>query len=99
MKRSSATNRTFSHDSELEAIRKGSFGLRPGDWLRTPFTAMRYLSLARRERAEVAKSAESFPLISDFSQGWGRYLHILVGIGSLAGVMMHLIQVCPYFAF
>ena len=75
---------------------EGNFGLRPGDWLRSPFAAARYLSLIRQERDKVKKNCGSPPRYADFSQGWGRYFHILLGIGALAGVAVHLIQVCPY---
>ena len=75
---------------------EGNFGLRLGDWLRSPFTARRYYSLACQERGKVKQACGSPPFYLDFSQGWGRYLHILFGIGALAGVVFHLIQVCPY---
>ena len=78
---------------------EGSFGLRLGDWLRSPFAAAGYFSLVRLERDKVKQTCGSPPGYVDFSQGWGRYLHILAGIGALAGVLFHLIQVCPYFVF
>lgn len=78
-------------------VPEGKFGLRFGDWLRSPSAAAKYFFLARREREEVRKICGSPPAYLDFSEGWGRYLHILVGIGALAGVLFHLVQVCPYF--
>jgi len=73
-----------------------NFGLQFGDWLRSPFSAAGYLSLARLERKKVRQACGSPPFYLDFTQGWGRYLHILSGIGILAWVAYHLIQVCPY---
>ena len=75
---------------------EGSFGLRFGDWLRSPFAAAKYLFLARQERKKVKKTCGSPLAYLDFSEGWGRYLHILVGVGALVSLLFHLVQVCPY---
>ncbi|MBP1715192.1 MAG: hypothetical protein H6Q42_3395 [Deltaproteobacteria bacterium] len=75
---------------------EGNFGLRFGDWLRSPFAAAQYLFLSRQEREKVRETCGSPPVYLDFTQGWGRYLHILVGVGAMVGVLFHLIQVCPY---
>ncbi len=76
---------------------EGNFSLRLGDWLRRPLAAARYLFLARQERKKVKQICGSPLAYLDFTEGWGRYLHILAGIGALAGVLFHLVQVCPYF--
>lgn len=78
---------------------EGIFGLRFGDWLRSPFAAAQYSFLARKERERVRQACGSPPVYLDFTEGWGRYLHILVGIGALAGILFHLIQFCPYFSY
>ncbi len=78
---------------------EGSFGLRFGDWLRNPFAASQYLFLARRESGKVRQACGSPPVYLDFTEGWGRYLHILVGIGALVGILSHLMQFCPYFSY
>ena len=64
---------------------EGSFGLRLGDWLQSPFAAARYFSLVLQERDKVEKTCGFPPAYLDFSQGWGRYLHILAGIGARPG--------------
>jgi hypothetical protein len=77
---------------------EGMFGLRPKDWLAHPWKAVRFLGLALAEKRRVRESCGSSPGYLRFSQGWGRVLHIILGVGVLAGLLLHLLRACPYFS-
>jgi len=76
---------------------EGTFSLSLHNWLRNPWKAARYLWLTRAERRWVCQICGSPPLYLNFSQGWGRYLHIGLGIAAMIGLLFHLMQSCPYF--
>jgi hypothetical protein len=78
---------------------EGVFGLRLKDWLFHPWKAGRYLSLVLTEKRRVRETCGSSPLYLRISQGWGRYVHILLGAGMVAGLLLHLFRSCPYFSF
>jgi hypothetical protein len=78
---------------------EGRFSLRLGDWMRHPLSAARYFSISREERRRVIELCGAPPLYLNLSQGWGRYLHILLGVAAAIGILFHLAQSCPYFGF
>jgi hypothetical protein len=88
----------FLQDMDSRAV-EGVFGLRLKDWLFHPWKAGRYLSLVRVEKRRVQEICGSPPAYLRISQGWGRYIHIVLGAGMMAGLLLHLFRSCPYFSF
>ncbi len=76
---------------------EGVFGLRLRDWLSHPVKAGRYLGLVITEKRMVGETCGRPPAYLRSSQGWGRYIHIILGAGVLAGIGLHLLRACPYF--
>jgi hypothetical protein len=85
-------------DMDPRAV-EGVFGLRLKDWLSHPWKAGRYLDLVLAEKRRVRETCGCPPAYLRFGQGWGRYVHILLGAGLLAGLLFHLLQSCPFFSF
>ena len=90
--------KAFLQDMDHRAV-EGVFGLRLKDWLTHPWKASRYLSLVGAEKRRVQEICGSPPAYTRISQGWGRYVHILLGAGMAAGLLLHLFRSCPYFSF
>ena len=90
--------RSLLRDMESGTV-EGVFGLRLKDWLTHPWKASRYLSLIQAENRRVQETCGSPPAYLRISQGWGRYIHILLGTGVVAGLLFHLFRSCPYFSF
>jgi hypothetical protein len=78
---------------------EGVFGLRLKDWLFHPWKAARYLSLVLTEKRCLRKTCGVAPPYLRISQGWGRYLHIIIGAGIMVGIALHLLRACPYFSY
>ncbi|MBU1206531.1 MAG: hypothetical protein KKH04_06340 [Proteobacteria bacterium] len=78
---------------------EGTFRLGFKDWVSSPGKAGRYWRLNREEKKGVREACGNSPGYLGFSLGWGRYLHILLGIGAVIGFLFHLIQSCPFLVF
>jgi hypothetical protein len=78
---------------------EGTFGLRITDWLRNPWNAGRFLWLVKEEKNRVRRVCGTAPGYLNFSQGWGRYLHIGLAAAVMIGLLFHLFRSCPYLAF
>jgi hypothetical protein len=90
--------KAFLQDMDHRAV-EGVFGLRLKDWLSHPWKAGRYLSLVRIEKNRVQETCGRPPAYLRLSQDWGRYVHIVLGVGMVAGLLAHLFRSCPYFSF
>jgi len=78
---------------------EGVFGLRLKDWLSHPRKAGRFLGLVLAEKRWVQETCGKPPAYLRFSQGWGRYIHIVLGAGMVTGLLLHLFRSCPFFSF
>ena len=90
--------RAFLQGMDHRAV-EGVFGLRLRDWLLHPWKAGRYLSLVRVEKSRVQETCGRPPAYLRLSQDWGRYVHIVLGVGMVAGLFFQLLRSCPYFSF
>ncbi len=75
------------------------FGLTVGHWLRRPWDAGKFLWLAEKEKTYVQKICGAPPGYLNFSQGWGRSLHIVLAFAIMIGSLVHWLRSCPYLAF
>jgi hypothetical protein len=55
--------------------------------------------LVLAEKRWVQETCGKPPAYLRFSQGWGGYIHIVLGAGMVAGLLLHLFRSCPYFSF
>jgi len=78
---------------------EGTYSLRWKDWIRNPRRASRYLWLVQEEKKRVRELCGRPPAYLNFSQSWGRYLHIGLGVGMAIGFLFHLFEKCFYFSF
>ena len=90
--------RSLLQDMDPRAV-EGVFGLRLRDWLSHPWKAGRFLSLVLAEKRWVQETCGKPPAYLRFSQGWGRYIHIVLGAGMVTGLLLHLFRSCPFFSF